>query len=90
MTIDLDDTGDVWDAVFYTGTEEFTQNTINLGVIQPKDTVHTTFWWNLVNRANHPYAETFEVTFKIFPTVTIDYNKFKAFKDSKAIVTTVE
>jgi len=90
LSIDLDDTGDAWDAVFIRGTEQFTENKIDLGVIQPKDTVHTTYWWELVNKAGEPYAETFEVTFKVSPKVTIDYKQFKPFRDSKATVITVE
>lgn len=89
--LDLDDTGDIWDANVRSNEGMPVENKwIEIGNIQPKDTINTTFWWGVFNQAGVPYAETFEVTFKLAPQVTIDYQNFKPFKDSKSTVITVE
>ena len=90
LFLDLDDTGMVWDANVRNREGQPVQNTwIEIGTIQPKATIHSVYWWGVVNLAGVPYAETFEVTFNIAPLVTIDYNNFRPFNQSKSTVTTV-
>ncbi|MEG3960442.1 hypothetical protein [Microcoleus sp. herbarium2] len=90
LFLDLDDTGLVWDANVRNSEGNPVENKwIEIGTIQPKESVEKSYWWGAFNQAGVPYAETFEVTFKIAPQVTIDYQAFKPFNQSKSTVSTV-
>jgi hypothetical protein len=89
LYLDLDDTGIFWDANVRAGDGTPMENKwIEVGTIQPKASIEKGYWWGVFNQAGLPYAENFEVTFNMAPVVTIDYNNYKAFNQSKSRVST--
>jgi hypothetical protein len=89
--LDLDDTGDIWDAYARSGTARRVEHRwIEIGTIPPRASRNADYLWAVENQAGVLYAENFEVTFKIAPEIKIDYKSFRAFSQSKSQVSTVD